>query len=87
MSAAEMLSLRRFGDDQIVNLAKLAIENAFQPIAEIATAILPEGFVFSDAQAVSARIAEIKSPAKENDAGLVFDTFGGVAALIAGDDS
>ena len=63
MSAAEMLSLRRFGDDQIVNLAKLAIENAFQPIAEI------------------------KSPAKENDAGLVFDTFGGVAALIAGDDS
>ena len=37
MSAAEMLSLRRFGDDQIVNLAKLAIENAFQPIAEIAT--------------------------------------------------
>ena len=39
MSAApaEMLSLRRFGDDQIVTLAKLAIENAFQPIAEIAT--------------------------------------------------
>ena len=34
---AEMLSLRRFGDDQILTLAKLAIENAFQPIAEIAT--------------------------------------------------
>ncbi|KQY19831.1 bifunctional diguanylate cyclase/phosphodiesterase [Rhizobium sp. Root482] len=35
--SAEILSLRRFGDDQIVTLAKLAIENAFQPIAEIAT--------------------------------------------------
>jgi len=45
----------------------------------IAVLILPEGFVFSDAQAVSARIAEIKSRAKESDGGLVFDTFGGVA--------
>ncbi|OJF92431.1 bifunctional diguanylate cyclase/phosphodiesterase [Pararhizobium antarcticum] len=35
--AAKMLSLRRFGSDQIVTLAKLAIENAFQPIAEVAT--------------------------------------------------
>ena len=35
--SAEILSLRRFGDDQIVTLAKLAIENAFQPIAEIST--------------------------------------------------
>lgn len=34
MSAAEMISLRRFGDDQIVTLAKLAIETAFQPIVE-----------------------------------------------------
>ncbi len=42
----------------------------------IAVLILPEGFVFSDAQAVSARIAEIKSLAKESDSGLVFDTFG-----------
>ncbi|HEV7319569.1 MAG TPA: GGDEF domain-containing protein [Ensifer sp.] len=39
MSAApaEILSLRRFGDDQIVTLAKLVIETAFQPIAEAAT--------------------------------------------------
>ena len=36
-ASAEMLSLRRFGNDQIVTLAKLAIENAFQPIAEVAT--------------------------------------------------
>ncbi len=36
-ASAEMLSLRRFGSDQIVTLAKLAIENAFQPIAEAAT--------------------------------------------------
>ncbi|MDX3928757.1 MAG: bifunctional diguanylate cyclase/phosphodiesterase [Shinella sp.] len=37
MSAAEMLALRRFGDDQIVTLAKLVIETAFQPIVEAAT--------------------------------------------------
>ncbi|WP_312361300.1 GGDEF domain-containing protein [Ensifer sp.] len=39
MSAApaEFLSLRRFGDDQIVTLAKLVIESAFQPIVEAAT--------------------------------------------------
>ncbi len=39
MSAApaELLSLRRFGDDQIVTLAKLVIENAFQPIVEATT--------------------------------------------------
>lgn len=34
MPAAEMLALRRFGDDQIVTLAKLVIETAFQPIVE-----------------------------------------------------
>ncbi|MCA1403464.1 GGDEF domain-containing protein [Ensifer sp. IC3342] len=34
---AEILSLRRFGDDQIVTLAKLVIENAFQPIVEATT--------------------------------------------------
>ena len=45
----------------------------------IAVLILPEGFVFSDAQVVSARIAEIKSRAKESDDGLVFDTFGDAA--------
>ena len=44
----------------------------------IAVLILPEGFVFSDAQAVSARIAEIKSLAKDSDDGLVFETFGAV---------
>lgn len=37
MSAAEMISLRRFGDDQIVTLAKLVIETAFQPIVETAS--------------------------------------------------
>lgn len=39
MSAApaEVLSLRRFGDDQIVTLAKLVIENALQPIVEATT--------------------------------------------------
>ncbi|WEX78302.1 GGDEF domain-containing protein [Sinorhizobium numidicum] len=39
MSAApaEVLSLRRFGDEQIVTLAKLVIENAFQPIVEATT--------------------------------------------------
>lgn len=39
MSAApaEILSLRRFGDDQIVTLAKLVIENALQPIVEATT--------------------------------------------------
>ncbi|MCA1366585.1 GGDEF domain-containing protein [Bradyrhizobium sp. BRP14] len=39
MSAApaEVLSLRRFGDDQIITLAKLVIENAFQPIVEATT--------------------------------------------------
>jgi diguanylate cyclase (GGDEF)-like protein len=34
---AEMLVLRRFGDDQLVTLAKLAIETAFQPVVEAAT--------------------------------------------------
>jgi diguanylate cyclase (GGDEF)-like protein len=34
---AEVLSLRRFGDDQIITLAKLVIENAFQPIVEATT--------------------------------------------------
>ncbi|MGH9917226.1 MAG: EAL domain-containing protein, partial [Pyrinomonadaceae bacterium] len=34
---AEKLVLRRFGDDQLVTLAKLAIETAFQPIVEAAT--------------------------------------------------
>ncbi|MDO9417193.1 bifunctional diguanylate cyclase/phosphodiesterase [Pararhizobium sp.] len=33
----EMLALRRFGNDQIVTLAKLVIENAFQPIVEATT--------------------------------------------------
>ncbi|MBB3975991.1 diguanylate cyclase (GGDEF)-like protein [Rhizobium azooxidifex] len=37
MSAAEMISLRRFGDDQIVTLAKLVVETAFQPIVETAS--------------------------------------------------
>ena len=37
MSAAELLALRRFGDGEIVTLAKLVIESAFQPIAEAAT--------------------------------------------------
>lgn len=37
MSAAEMLTLRHFGDDQIVTLAKLVIETAFQPIVETAS--------------------------------------------------
>jgi hypothetical protein len=46
----------------------------------IAVLILPEGFVFSDAQAVSARIAEIKSRAKESETGLIFDTFGGTGS-------
>jgi diguanylate cyclase (GGDEF)-like protein len=36
-AATEILSLRRFGDDQIVTLAKLVIENAFQPIVEAGT--------------------------------------------------
>lgn len=42
MSAApaEILSLRRFGDDQIVTLAKLVVENAFQPIVEATTGIV-----------------------------------------------
>lgn len=44
----------------------------------IAVLVLPEGFVFSDSQAVSARIAEIKSRAKESETGLVFDMFGRV---------
>ncbi|MCY1295418.1 diguanylate cyclase (GGDEF) domain protein [compost metagenome] len=43
----------------------------------IAVLGLPEGFVFSDAQAVSARIAEIKSRAKTSEAGLVMDALGG----------
>ncbi len=34
---AEMLVLRRFGDDQLVTLAKLAIETAFQPVVEAAS--------------------------------------------------
>ncbi len=34
---AEKLVLRRFGDDQLVTLAKLAIETAFQPVVEAAT--------------------------------------------------
>ena len=37
MSAAELLALRRFGDGEIVTLAKLVIETAFQPIVEAAT--------------------------------------------------
>ncbi|NRP71292.1 Phytochrome-like protein cph2 [Ensifer psoraleae] len=37
VAPAEILSLRRFGDDQIVTLAKLVIENAFQPIVEATT--------------------------------------------------
>jgi EAL domain-containing protein (putative c-di-GMP-specific phosphodiesterase class I)/GGDEF domain-containing protein len=37
MSAAELLALRRFGDGEIVTLAKLVIETAFQPIVEVAT--------------------------------------------------
>ncbi|WP_331373663.1 GGDEF domain-containing protein [Sinorhizobium chiapasense] len=37
VAPAETLSLRRFGDDQIVTLAKLVIENAFQPIVEATT--------------------------------------------------
>jgi GGDEF domain-containing protein len=43
----------------------------------IAVLGLPEGFVFSDAQAVSARIAEIKCRAKTSEAGLVLDALGG----------
>lgn len=35
--SADMLSLRRFGDDQIVTLAKLVVETAFQPIVETAS--------------------------------------------------
>jgi hypothetical protein len=31
---AEMLVLRRFGDEQLVTLAKEAIETAFQPVVE-----------------------------------------------------
>lgn len=34
---AEKLVLRRFGDDQLVTLAKLALETAFQPVVEAAT--------------------------------------------------
>jgi EAL domain-containing protein (putative c-di-GMP-specific phosphodiesterase class I) len=37
MSAAELLALRSFGDGEIVTLAKLVIETAFQPIVEAAT--------------------------------------------------
>ncbi|MBN9052289.1 MAG: GGDEF domain-containing protein, partial [Rhizobiales bacterium] len=37
MSAAELLALRRFGDGEIVTLAKLVIETAFQPIVEAST--------------------------------------------------
>ncbi|MDK1384679.1 EAL domain-containing protein [Sinorhizobium sp. 8-89] len=37
VAPAEILSLRRFGDEQIVTLAKLVIENAFQPIVEATT--------------------------------------------------
>lgn len=37
MSAAELLALRRFGDGEIVTLAKLVIETAFQPIVEAVT--------------------------------------------------
>ncbi|MCA1441600.1 GGDEF domain-containing protein [Ensifer sp. IC4062] len=37
VAPAEIVSLRRFGDDQIVTLAKTVIENAFQPIVEAAT--------------------------------------------------
>lgn len=35
---AETLPFRGFGDDQIITLAKLVIENAFQPIVETTTA-------------------------------------------------
>ena len=37
MSAAEMLALNRFGGKEIVSLAKLVVETAFQPIVEAAT--------------------------------------------------
>ncbi|QRM54630.1 GGDEF domain-containing protein [Sinorhizobium sp. BG8] len=37
MSAAEMLALRRYADDEIVTLAKLVVQTAFQPIVEAAT--------------------------------------------------
>ena len=36
-AAAELIALRRFGDGEIVTLAKLVIETAFQPIVEAAT--------------------------------------------------
>ncbi len=42
----------------------------------IAVLGLPEGFVFSDGQAVSARIAEIKSRAKASASGLVLEALG-----------
>lgn len=37
MAAAELIALRRFADGEIVTLAKLVIETAFQPIVEAAT--------------------------------------------------
>ncbi|MDQ0319502.1 diguanylate cyclase (GGDEF)-like protein [Pararhizobium capsulatum DSM 1112] len=53
-------------------------ETTYFPLMRCSIAVLelPQGFVFSDTLAVSTRIAEIKTHAKESDEGLVFDTFG-----------
>ena len=35
--AEDLGALRRFASDQLVTLAKLVVENAFQPIVEVGT--------------------------------------------------